>query len=52
MAKQPKLKLKPKPKKPRPLTPKQMKKKVVSTRRPTKAHKWKPPSDDDCGLGR
>lgn len=45
-------KRKPKPKKPRALTPKQMKKRVVSTRRPTKARKWKPPSDDDCGLGR
>ena len=45
-------KRKPKPKKPRTLTPGQMKKKVVSTRNPTKARKWKPPSDDDCGLGR
>ena len=45
-------KRKPKPKKPRALTPRQMKKKVVSTRNPTKARKWKPPSDDDVGLGR
>lgn len=45
-------KRKPKPKKPKALTPRQMKKKVVSTRNPTKARKWKPPSDDDVGLGR